>query len=178
MLDPELTERATYYAQVSDIFLELERPLGHGTDGCVWASSRLTAVKALYRRRNYELELACYERFRERGIVQLAGFSVPQLVAFSDELMMIEMELVTPPYILDFAKVSIDQRPDFSPEVLAEWNEQMADLFEQRLPKVRSFCVPWSTLESFTSMPSLRILCSRSELHVRHGFRRCLQLLD
>ena len=137
MEDLELTERAERYAQLSGIGLELETPVGHGTDGSVWASSRLTAVKALYRRRNYDLELECYKRFQARQVVNLAGFTVPQLVAWDDVLLIIEMELVTPPYILDFGKVAIDRRPDFSAEVWADWDEQIAELFESRLPDVR-----------------------------------------
>ena len=43
MIDPDLINRATEYAKLSGIRLDLNSPLGHGTDGAVWKSSRQTA---------------------------------------------------------------------------------------------------------------------------------------
>ncbi len=58
------------------------------------------------------------------------GLNVPRLVEFDDELQIIEMEIVKPPYLLDFGKAHLDARPDFPAETMTEWEEQLVDLFE------------------------------------------------
>jgi hypothetical protein len=43
--------------------------------------------------------------------------------------MIVEMTIVTPPCILDFAKVRLDQPPDFSEETRRDAEEAMRDAF-------------------------------------------------
>jgi hypothetical protein len=45
-------------------------------------------------------------------------------------LQVIEMTFVTPPFLLDFGKTYLDFPPDFSPEVLADWERERRSLFE------------------------------------------------
>jgi hypothetical protein len=47
------------------------------------------------------------------------------------------MTVVTRPFILDFASASLDKPPDFSEEVLADWQAEKAEQFEQRWPEVQ-----------------------------------------
>lgn len=75
-----LSLRAEQYAQSKGILLRRERPLGYGTDGTVWRTSRPSAVKALEHERNYRNEVCCYQRLTAAGIDQLEGFAVPVLV--------------------------------------------------------------------------------------------------
>ena len=42
----------------------------------------------------------------------------------------IEISIVRPPYLLVFGKAYLDQPPDFSPEVLADWEAEKSALFE------------------------------------------------
>ena len=43
---------------------------------------------------------------------QIDGFWIPKLLAYHDELWIVEMDFITKsPYILDFAKVRIDRPP-------------------------------------------------------------------
>ena len=107
-------------------------------DGEVWESNRQTAVKALQRQQNYILELECYQRFAMHEVTTIHGFSVPVLVGHDDELAVIEIEIVTPPYIIDFAKCRLDVPFDFSPEVMADWNEAGIEIFEDRWQQVKS----------------------------------------
>ena len=138
MTDDSLEACAITYAKLCEIEIDLNTPLGHGTDGSVWTSDRRTAVKALSREHNYRLEKACYERFRDAGVRKIEGFSVPQLRGFSDTLRIIEMRIVTAPYILDFGKVSIDKAPDYDPERLEELDREHEERFGPRYwPKVR-----------------------------------------
>jgi hypothetical protein len=146
MMNPELAERAEAYSRICQISLDLQTPLGYGHDGTVWKSSRHTAVKALLRQQNYRYELTCYQRFSENNIVELYGFAVPQLVGFDDTLQVIEMKIVTPPYILDFAKVWLDEAPDYPEETLQEHYAHVQELFEDRTPQVRKLL---SALEGF-----------------------------
>jgi hypothetical protein len=137
MFNTELQERAIEYARISGITLDLQTPLGYGTDGTVWRSNRKTAVKAVALSSNYMKERVCYQRFAAAGIIKLLDFSIPQLVAFDDSLQIVEMKIVEAPYILDFAKAYIDVRPDFSAEVWQDWNDQGVELFEERWPIVK-----------------------------------------
>jgi hypothetical protein len=138
MTDSILEQRVREYAHSREIAIDFESPLGAGTDGCVWQTDRMTAVKALARRHNYNQELECYRRFKSAGVTQIGGFSVPELVDHSDELWIIEMGIVDAPFILDFAKVYLDRPPDYSPEVLAEDEEKNREIFEDRWPQVKS----------------------------------------
>jgi hypothetical protein len=117
--------------------LSFENPLGSGIDGRVWSSDRQTAVKVLERDHNYLLERECYQRLQVAGVTDLRGFAVPELVDFDDELLVVEMTIVSPPFLLDFGKVHLDRRPEFSAETLAEWRESMQELFENNWPEVR-----------------------------------------
>ena len=58
------------------------------------------------------------------------------MIDFDEALRVIEMSIVRPPYILDFAKACLDAPPDFPEEVMAERWEHWADLFEERWPHV------------------------------------------
>jgi hypothetical protein len=138
MNDPSIRERAIEYARLCGIGLELKTPLGHGTDGYVWRSNRKTAVKALERQHNYAIELECYQRFKSHGITKIHGLSVPRLVGFSDTLWIIEIGIVTAPYILDFAKSWLDGPADYTPEMLDDWDQEGRDRFDNRWLDVRA----------------------------------------
>lgn len=130
--------RAAEYARRKGIEIDLANPLGAGTDGAVWKTNRTTAVKAFERQASYELELQCYFRFHSAEIDSINGFAVPRLMGFNEELLVIEMGIVSPPFIIDFAKVRLDRPYDFSEEVIADWNESGQELFEERWPQVKA----------------------------------------
>lgn len=116
----------------------LTRFLGDGNDGAVWESDQQTAVKALERRDSYVRERDAYLRLQERSIVDIQGFAVPSLIDFEDSKQIVEMTVVFPPCILDFAKAYVDRPPDFSPEVLRDWREETSELFDS----------DWDTVDS------------------------------
>jgi hypothetical protein len=75
----------------------------------------------------------------EFGIRQLDQFRVPTLLGQDEVQQVIEMTFVTPPFLLDFGKAYIDFPPDFSTEVLADWEQERSSLFEpDQWPIVRS----------------------------------------
>jgi len=143
-LSPEV--RAIQYAHLSGIELNLKIPLGNGTDGKVWESNRRTAVKSLDREHGYWNERDSYIRLQEYAVVQIDGLHVPQLFGYDDELLVIEIGIVSPPCILDFAKVRIDRPPDFSEEVMRDSDEKGQFEFGENWQRVQAVL---ETLESF-----------------------------
>ena len=77
--------------------------IGAGVDGTVLVSDQGRAVKFLNDRPRYARELEVYQVLRGLGITSVAGHAVPELIRFDDELLAIEMTIVRPPFVLDFA---------------------------------------------------------------------------
>lgn len=115
------------------------KPLGDGTDGAVWKTDQHTAVKISVDVANHVRELECYERLKERHVDSINGFSVPQLIGFDNDLLAIEMTIVSPPFLLDFGKASLDKKPDYAidPHIMEDWNTDQAELWEDDWPTVR-----------------------------------------
>ena len=122
----EIWERANLFAAENG--RSLIGQLGYGYDGNVFATERQSAIKVLRFRRLYERERDVYLRLQSQSIVEVAGFSVPQLIHYDDRLCVVEMGIVSPPFVLDFAGAYLDKRPDFPDEVMEEWQ---ADKLEQ-----------------------------------------------
>lgn len=89
-------------------------------------------MKALHRERNYCIELECYQRFTDHGVTDIFGFAVPKLLGWNDELRVIEIGIVAPPFVLDFAKCWLDSPPEFSEQQWDDWHAQGQELFEDR----------------------------------------------
>ena len=60
----------------------------------------------------------------------------------NDELMIVEMRLVTPPYLLDFGKAYLDSKPEYPVESMEEWEEEGVENFGHRWPDVKG--ILWS----------------------------------
>ena len=120
--------------------LTIGRPLGHGFNGTVWATSgkRYSAIKVFRRQESYANERDVYLRLQEDRVVAVRGVAVPQLLDFDDELGAIEMSIVSPPYVLDFADAALDTPPDFPEEVWEERESHWACAFESSWPMVRA----------------------------------------
>lgn len=122
----ELKARAQRFAE--DQSIHIIGQLGYGYDWTVFATSRQSAIKSLRFERLFQRERDVYLRLQENTVVEIHGFSVPQLIGFSDELRVIEMGIVTPPFVLDFAGAYLDVAPDYPNEVMEQWQ---ADKLEQ-----------------------------------------------
>ena len=136
--DSRLFKNACRYADLIGTRLRREAKLGHGTDGAVWASTRKTAIKALHLLTTYQREVAAYERLAERQITKLHGLSVPELLGYDEELLVIEMTIVQPPFLLDFGKAYVDRQPPYwdDAQLVANAREEWAGLFDDRWPDV------------------------------------------
>lgn len=137
MDNSDLLARAQAYAQARFLVFDGPTTLGYGQDGSVWRTTTPTAIKVFRRPEVYSTERACYERLREHNVTRINEFSIPGLVDFDDSLLVIEMDIVSPPYLLDFGKCYLDRKPDYSPEVWQEWDEQHDEMWEGRWKVVR-----------------------------------------
>lgn len=119
--------------------IDFDNPLGFGTDGYVWKTDRPSALKALEWEKGYRREQQAYLRLRINDITEIDGFAIPRLIDYSDRLLTVEIGIVSPPFILDFAKAYLDRPPEFSPEVMEDWEAERVEWFgEERWPIVRS----------------------------------------
>ncbi len=114
------------------------RQLGWGWDGVVIQSSSNSAVKGFKFIEHFRRERDVYLRLRGHGVEKVQGFAVPALLDFDEALMVIEMSIVSPPYVLDFAGARLDSPAEFPSEVLEEWERDKEELFEDEWPIVRS----------------------------------------
>lgn len=72
------------------------------------------------------------------GVRSLQGFSIPDWIGQSDELWVIEIRIVSPPYLLDFGKAWIDEPPDFPADAMEMWEASGIELFgEERWCEVK-----------------------------------------
>lgn len=123
----EVLARASAFAAKHNV--QLERPLGRGKDGTVYSTSRPSAIKVHAYSGSYQRELACYLRLREQSITEIRGHALPRLLAYDDELQVIEMGIVTAPFVLDFSDAHLDAAPEFPEEVIQQWHEEGIERF-------------------------------------------------
>lgn len=129
---PALTRRretyglASLWAGIHGIVLVMEGNVKAGK----------TAVKVHRSVEPYRRERDVYLRLSEAGVKQILGFRVPQLIRSDDGLQIVEMTVVTRPFVLDFAGAYIDFPPEFSEEVWAEWQAAKREQFGARWTEV------------------------------------------
>jgi hypothetical protein len=110
------------------------RSLGEGNNGIVWSTSRFTAIKTNRHQGPYQREIMSYMRLD--GTAEVAGLAVPILVDWDDDLLIIEMTIVQPPCMLDFASAyPIESAPRFPDEIMAEWLAEKREQFGADWPR-------------------------------------------
>ena len=112
--------------------LTLAEVLGDGKDGTVWVLKSQTnpydtAVKIHHDPAAYRQEAQCNELLREKRILIMNGFVTPRLVRADADLLALEMSIVSPPFLLDFASAYLDATPDFSEEIWEDWTADKAE---------------------------------------------------
>jgi len=98
------------------------------------STSRATAVKLHAKPHTFEREMAAYRRLAEQRVESIGGFAVPQLLGGDEAARVIEISIVQPPYLLDFAGSYLDAPPDFPDEVWSDWRERRAEEFGDDWP--------------------------------------------
>lgn len=117
--------------------------LGAGIHGSVFvaeyqAQGGRSAIKGHERQNAYQVERDVYLRLRDCDVTAVRGCNVPALIDYDDGLLVIEMTVVRRPFVLDFAGASLDQDPDFSDEVLADWRAEKQEQFGPRWREVQA----------------------------------------
>jgi hypothetical protein len=111
--------------------------LGGGVNGSVWYTNLQSAVKVFEAAEAYERERNVYFRLTDSNITFINEFAVPQLRGFDDDLRVIEMDVVRPHFVLDFAGTYLDKPPDFTSDALAEHETSNSELYGDKWPRVR-----------------------------------------
>ncbi len=138
-MDEELEDLAARYALRRNI-TRGDR-LGFGVHGIVFAAvdnkkPGFFAVKFHREEKPFENECRVYERLREEQVTQILGLNVPQLLTIDQEFRAIEMTIVRKPFLLDFADARLDRAPEFSEDVLRQWEEEKVAIFGERWAEV------------------------------------------
>lgn len=131
----EVLQRIDQYVQRHNCTLQSE--LGFGYDGIVFSTASKSAIKAFRYPALFERERAVYARLREHGVKDVLEFKLPRVMRTDEELFIIEMTIVSPPFVLDFAGAYLDTPPDFPDEVMEEWRAEKAEQFGDRWPEVQ-----------------------------------------
>jgi hypothetical protein len=99
--------------------------LGWGISGYVYLSpDAQTAVKVHRRPEGFATELRAYQTLQANGITSLHGLTIPKLRDHRIDLKLIRMDVVSAPYLLDFAGVLFSP-PDFSDDVMEHWRARL-----------------------------------------------------
>lgn len=131
----EVLERANRYAERYGV--EFTEQLGFGYDGIVFATAGKSAIKTLRFKALFERERDVYMRLEMHGVRDVLGFRIPHVRRTDEELFVIEMTIVSPPFVLDFAGAYLDKPPDYPDDVLEAWLAEKAEQFGERWPEVR-----------------------------------------
>jgi hypothetical protein len=137
----DVLRRAHDYAKRKGV--PLGAPLGSGVHGSVFVIASQTeigrsAIKSHEHEQDYCRERDVYLRLKESGVTEIRGCAVPELLGYADDLWVIEMTVVSRPFVLDFAGAFLDRPPDFSEEVLADWRAEKQEQFGPRWGEVRA----------------------------------------
>lgn len=140
-MEETLLQNARAYASRHQ--LQLAERLGFGIHGIIFVAednskAGKTAIKVHRSIEPYLRERAVYERLKDVGVSEILGFNVPQPIRFDDELRVIEMSIVTRPFLLDFAGAWLDAPPDFPDETWVEWEAEKREQFDDHWPKVQA----------------------------------------
>ena len=136
-----LKKRAELFGVRRVSAVNFNRRLGFGTDGYVWATHRNSAVKVLESGDCYLRERDCYRRLFDRMVESIDGLAVPRLLNYDDDLLIVEMEIVEPPYLLDFGKAYLDGIHPYSADQLRAYYRSLNRHFrEEDVPRVMRVC--------------------------------------
>jgi len=139
--------------------------LGDGKDGRVFKTADGNAVKFLIDDALYRRELRAYQILLKQNIDEINGFQIPRLIRGDDALRAIEMTIVRPPFLQDFASAYTGEeyaRFEFTQEVLEEREAHWSEMFGDRWPDVQSL------VAAFTGKTGL-ILLDLSPNNIKFG---------
>ncbi|MEI9892731.1 MAG: hypothetical protein WDN28_02145 [Chthoniobacter sp.] len=140
-MDEDIIEKAELY--VARRGRHLAGRLGFGIYGIVFATESndqpgVSALKIHHWEEPYRREREVYERLQEQGVTKICGLRIPRMTACDDVLLALELTMVKPPFLLDFASAYLDFPPTFSEEVWAEWGQKNVEQFDTDWPMAQT----------------------------------------
>jgi hypothetical protein len=75
---------------------------------------------------------------KKLGVTTIRGCRVPQMLGYDDNLWVLEITIVTRPFVLDFGGAYLDRPPDFSDDVWADWHAEKQEQFGTRWAEVQA----------------------------------------
>jgi hypothetical protein len=139
MMDGSTPANITLYAQRNQ--LQIGNRLGFGIHGSVFKAKgkdgTSVAIKYHSELDPFQREFEVYARLDEYGIKQVGGFFIPQLLAIDEDLRILEMTIVSRPFVVDFGGAYLDVKPAFTPEIWEEWEAKRREEYGERWPIVR-----------------------------------------
>ena len=142
----EALNRLQQFAAKNDCVLKDQ--LGYGYDGIVYSTTSKSALKAFFYEKQYRQERNVYRRLLEKSIEEIQGFAIPKFLAHDDLLWVLEIQIVSPPYVLDFAGAYLDVPPSFPADVLSQWESEKREQLKKNGRLSKTFCPVFGVMES------------------------------
>lgn len=79
-----------------------------------------------------------YLHLRGLNVISILECETPLLLDRDDDLLILEMSIVSRPFVLDFAGAYLYQPPEFPDEVMAEWRAEKMEQFGSHWPDVEA----------------------------------------
>lgn len=116
--------------------LDQHDPDWWGWEAFLWLTDAESVIKVHRNRMEFTNELIVYQKLAEKPRKQIQGFQIPKLIDYDESLWVLELSIVTPPYVLDFGRASLGSPPaGFDPES-EDWISEKRRLYGNRWPEV------------------------------------------
>lgn len=108
--------------------------------GIVFSTNRESAVKVHAQEIAYKRERNVYLRLQEHKVNELHGLIIPNLLDYDDQRKIIEMTVVSPPFIVDFGGAYLDNYPEHasSKDARMIWESEKQEQFGSRWKAVKT----------------------------------------
>jgi hypothetical protein len=151
MMDGSTHPNIALYAERNQ--LRIGKRLGFGIHGSVFKATRRdgsdVAIKYHLEAEPFYREFEIYARLDELQVKTVSGFFVPQLLAVDEDLRILEMTIVTRPFVLDFGGAYLDVKPSFTAEIWEEWEAKRREEYGERWPIVRKVLDAFEEMDIF-----------------------------
>jgi hypothetical protein len=109
----------------------------------------------------YARERDVYARLMEFDLSVISGLRVPRLLRWDNEWLALEMTIVKPPYILDFASGFLDFAPSFPDDVWEDWEIKNREQFGDDWTRAQSVMADLREYGIYMLDPSPSNICFR-----------------
>jgi len=130
-----LRSKAERYCELNETSITQE--LGFGTQGVVYQTSKVSAIKVHNLEIGYKRERDIYARLKERDIQSIRGFMIPRIINWDDAIWIFEMSIVHVPCILDFGGAYLNEAPAHMNRD-EYWEQQLSEDFGENWSEAKA----------------------------------------